>query len=198
MLIIINAGCADVNTNSKLPTGIIEANHYLRMSISVRPESEKNVFATIAYKNLSPKDTFLLYKKLLPVNGEIRENIFGIFATKSLSPVKYCGYKSGLEYYHDFAIKPVLDTSCFIQLLPGRAISYKTNLAESYNFSPLLKKGEHVFAIASRIAMPLVNIQYQHVFRIDTLDNISKPVYYYIDISTGQNADSLRTIFSVP
>lgn len=149
---------------------------------------------------MSPNDTFLLYKKLLPLKGIIKEGLFGIFSTDSDISVNYFGGRQGnFDYYTDNDIKPVLDPASYIWMLPNTAMSLTVNLANAYNFSPLLAKGEHHFAIAPNVDMPVVTTQLEHVFKVDTIDHVKKPVYYYISPSNNwNNIDSMRQLFYVP
>jgi hypothetical protein len=182
------------NNQNQLSSEIIEVNSNLVASLVITPNSERNVIALLSYKNLSDKDTFFMYKPLLPDGDNILEELFGGFAVSDYTPIIY----TGKNPRSDTLIKPILQPNNFIFLLPKTQVSYKINLAKNFDFESLYKKNKKSFAISIGVFMPAINSKYEQIYKIDTLDKVSKPLYYHITFPENKDVDSMRVYFTIP
>lgn len=196
--IILFLSCISNSEQQKIDnqsqTEILEVNPFLMSTLMIEPISDSLIIAHLSCKNLSKSDTFFLYKDLLPDSNNFREELFGIFSTSSFVNVPYTGkHRINLQ-----RIVPIPQESNFLELLPGAQINFTLNISKQYDFSSLLKLGERSFAISSDIDMPAVDRNFKQIYKLDTIDNTMKPLYYLITLPQKNDIDSMRVYFTIP
>jgi hypothetical protein len=180
-------------------TPIIEKDAlFIDLRLTIDALSRKEIYADLSIKNNS-KDSLLLYKILFPFNGDINYPVFSIFSAKTYDDVTYLGplvkYKKLRDDDEGETVIPDMSKDNFVVLHSGETISFKTNIAQSYDFGKY-KAGDE-FNIVPSITNPYVSFDYKQVYEIDSVDGLKKPVYYYITFPRHENIDSMRLKFKL-
>lgn len=175
---------------------IIKDALFIETKMTITALSSEQVWVSTVLKNNS-KDTFVLYKPLLPTN-DLTEKVFGLFSSETLNAVDFnrIGKEKHLTDEEEVVsqIVPRLEAENLLYLLPDSQMNYNMNIAKLYDFKKSILQNEHQFSIVYSVFMPYI-VNNNHVIEMDSIDKARKPVYYSVRANRTDNLDSIHVRF---